>query len=121
MQFVEHEVYCICLRPASSSHIINIKYMCSVPIASSNSPPTRDPSGQRALTGDEKIMQEIKRLRDEMEKCMRQIKEIEEMSKKGIMLSFFQNEVLSYLKIVQYCDFVGQYALEIDHHQCLLP
>ena len=48
-----------------------------------NSPPTRDQSAQLALTGDEKIMQEIKRLRDEMDKCMQQIKEIEQISKSG--------------------------------------
>ena len=49
-----------------------------------NSPPTRDSSARQPLTGDDKIMQEIKRLRLEMEKCMKQIREIQKTATQGL-------------------------------------
>ena len=58
-----------------------------------NSPPTRDVSTRAPLTGDEKIMHEIKRLRFEMEKCMKQIRDIQVTARKGVTLMYTFNSL----------------------------
>ena len=56
----------------------------------SQSPPTRDAgvgavttAALVAMTPDERMMSEIQRFRGEMHKCLAQIKQIQELAKKG--------------------------------------